>query len=91
MLVQTLLFFVFHPTVFHLRESILCPSAAMTDTKDNVYMQSFTDPRDGGSPVNEGPSLKQGTVADQLDMQRMGKTQQTKVLLEMECPQGISI
>jgi choline transport protein len=57
----------------------------MADTKDNVHMQSFTDPYDDGSPVNEGPSLKQGTVADQLDMQRMGKTQQTKVLRNMKC------
>jgi hypothetical protein len=53
----------------------------MADTKQHEHMQSFADPRDDGSPVNEGPSLKQGTVADQLDMQRMGKTQQTKVSL----------
>jgi hypothetical protein len=62
------------------RQLILCPSAAMTETKQHVHMQSFTDPREDGSPVNEGSSLKQGTVADQRDMQRMGKTQQTKVL-----------
>ena len=55
----------------------------MTETKQQVHMQSFTDPTDDGSPINEGPSLKQGTVADQLDMQRMGKTQQTKVLWNM--------
>lgn len=53
----------------------------MAGTKKHFHMQSFTDSRDDGSPVNEGPTLKQGTVADQLDMQRLGKTQQTKVLL----------
>jgi hypothetical protein len=63
----------------------------MATNKDNVHMQSFTGPRDDGSPVNEGPSLKQGTVADQLDMQRMGKTQQTKVLPHKEHPQEISV
>lgn len=63
----------------------------MADNKDNVHMQSFTDSRDDGSPVNDSPSLKQGTVADQLDMQRMGKTQQTKVLSNMEYSQGISV
>jgi hypothetical protein len=56
----------------------------MATTKDNVHMQAFTDPRDDGSPVGEGPSLKQGTSADQFDMQRMGKTQQTKVLRNMK-------
>jgi hypothetical protein len=70
------------------RELILCTSAAMAETKQHVQMQSFTDPRGDGSPVNEGPSLKQGTVADQLDMQRLGKTQQTKVLLNMRYSQG---
>lgn len=54
----------------------------MADTKENVQMQSFADPR--GDGVNEGPSLKNGTAADQLDMQRLGKTQQTKVLLTVE-------
>ena len=60
----------------------------MADTKEHVHMQSFTDPRDDGSPINKGPSPKQGTVADQLDMQRMGKTQQTKVLRNVKCSQG---
>jgi choline transport protein len=59
----------------------------MTESK-HVHMQSFTDPRNDGSPIEEGPSLKQGTAADQLDMQRMGKTQQTKVLRNMTCSQG---
>ena len=61
------------------------------DTKQHVHMQSFTDPRDDGSPVNQGPSLKHGTAADQLDMQRLGKTQQTKVLATEEVLQESSI
>lgn len=63
----------------------------MAGTKQHVHMQTFTDPREDGSPVNEGPSLKQGTVADRLDMQRLGKTQQTKVMQSMATSQGLPV
>jgi len=78
---QAPLTFVFHLTLLGFWIRVYAQSPTMADTKEHVQMKSSTKPGDDRSPVNEDASLKQGTATDQLDMQRLGKTQQTKVLL----------
>lgn len=47
----------------------------MDDHKQPVAMQSYPDPE---TIADSLPSEKKGTAPDQYDMQRMGKTQETK-------------
>lgn len=49
----------------------------MMDSKQDIRMQTLSEPRD--DHVSPSSELKKGTTADQQDMQRLGKTQETKV------------
>lgn len=42
-------------------------------------METFDEPQD--IDVSSSSDIKKGTTADQQDMQRLGKTQETKVCL----------
>lgn len=55
----------------------LRPNNTMADSKQNILMQTLSQPID--DDVASSSDIKGGTTADQQDMQRLGKTQETKV------------
>lgn len=59
----------------------------MAELKQGIQMQAVPEPNGSMSPSSEEvSSLKKGTTADQQDMQRLGKTQETKVSLLKALP-----
>lgn len=53
----------------------------MSTSKQGIRMETFDDRHD--IDVSPSGDIKKGTAADQQDMQRLGKTQETKVCLTM--------